>query len=136
MKTQIRNITVGDRVRKDLGDLETLKKSLEKHGLIHPILINSQGELIAGFRRLSAARELGWHEIEAVVTDPGREIDVLEMEMEENMARKDFTYDELLAGLRRKKDLLTTNPFRRFWNFLKKLFRKIFSSPPDRRRRP
>ena len=126
MKAMISIIKVGERVRKDLGDLDALKKSLEKHGLIHPILINSKGELIAGFRRLTAAKELGWKEIEARVLDPQKQIDFLEMEMEENMARKDFTYEEMLVGLEKKKKLLRPNIFVRFWNFIKSMFSALF----------
>lgn len=126
MKAMVSCIKVGERVRKELGDLEALKKSLEKHGLIHPILINSKGELIAGYRRLTAARELGWKEIEAKIIDPQKEIDFLEMEMEENMARKDFTYEEMLQGLEKKKKLLRPGIFVRIWNFIKDLFSRIF----------
>jgi ParB family transcriptional regulator, chromosome partitioning protein len=126
MKTMISGIKIGSRIRKDLGDIEVLKKSLEKHGLIHPVIINSKGELIAGFRRITAAQQLGWKEIETNVIDPPKEIDFLEMEMEENMARKDFTYEELMIGLEKKKKLLNPGFFGMIWNFLKKLFRLVF----------
>jgi ParB family chromosome partitioning protein len=126
MKTLISSIKIGSRIRKDLGDIEALKKSMEKHGLIHPVIINSKGELIAGFRRITAAKQLGWKEIETCVIDPKKEIDCLEMEMEENMARKDFTYEELMDGLEKKKKLLKPGFFRTVWKALKKFFRMIF----------
>lgn len=126
MKAIVSSIKVGERVRKELGDLDALKKSLEKHGLIHPILINSRGELIAGYRRLTAAVQLGWKEIDAKVVDPEREIDLLELEMEENMARKDFTYEEMLEGLEKKKKLLRPGILARIWRSIKALFGRIF----------
>src|SRR5260370_358335 len=48
-------IKVGDRHRKDYGDLEALARSInERGGLIHPIAVTPTKELIAGERRLKA----------------------------------------------------------------------------------
>jgi N6-adenosine-specific RNA methylase IME4 len=50
-----RDIKVGDRHRKDYGDLEALARSInERGGLIHPIAVTPTKELIAGERRLKA----------------------------------------------------------------------------------
>ena len=122
MKLKIKDIKTGSRIRKDTGDLTTLKKSLKKHGLLNPITVSANGELIAGFRRLMAAQELGWNEIEAFVIDPKNQIDRLEMEMEENIVRKEFSQEELLEGLKRKKNLVSPNIFVRICNFIKKIF--------------
>jgi len=122
MKLKIKDIKIGRRIRKDTGDLTTLKKSLKKHGLLNPITVSAKGELIAGYRRLMAAQEMGWHEIEAFVIDPKNQIDSLEMEMEENIVRKEFSQEELLEGLKRKKNLVSPNIFLRIWNFIKKIF--------------
>ena len=67
MLVPIEKIKVKKRVRKDLGNLSDLKDSLRTYGLLNPITINSKYELIAGERRLTAAREIGWTNINANV---------------------------------------------------------------------
>jgi len=122
MVVKIKDIKVGKRVRKDIGDLSNLKKSIKKHGILHPVLLTGDNELIAGYRRLTAARELGLEEVEAKIVDPRDNIEFLEMEMEENMIRKDFSQDELLDGMKKKKSLVSPNIFQRIWNFIKRIF--------------
>ena len=121
MIVKIKDIKVGHRIRKESGDLSNLKKSMKKHGFLNPITITSKGELISGHRRLAAAEDLGWEEIEAKVVSPKNDLEKLEMEMEENIVRKEFSQQELLDGLKRKKNLVSTNVFVRFWNWLKKI---------------
>jgi ParB family chromosome partitioning protein len=121
LNIEIDNIKIGKRVRKDVGDLTNLKASLQKYGLINPVVITPVYELISGFRRIRAARELGWKYIDARIMEPDSQLDFLEMEMHENIIRKDFTVDELREGLAKKKKLLNPNIFMRVWNFIKKL---------------
>ena len=66
MKIAISDILVDEeiRIRKDIGNLEVLQSSIEKVGLINPVLIDENNNLIAGFRRLTACRNLGRKEIE------------------------------------------------------------------------
>ena len=47
---KIHDIIIKHRIRKDLGDLSSLKQSIEKYGLLHPIIINKKNELISGER--------------------------------------------------------------------------------------
>ena len=56
-------IKVGSRFRRDLGDIDALAKSISTVGLLHPIVINENNELIAGVRRLEACKKLGWTDI-------------------------------------------------------------------------
>jgi DNA adenine methylase len=87
-------IHVGTRHRRDLGDLDGLARSMDAIGLLHPIVVTPASELIAGRRRLEAARRLGWPEI------PVRVIDLAEIvrgEFAENAHRKDFTPSEAVA---------------------------------------
>jgi ParB/RepB/Spo0J family partition protein len=78
------------RFRKDLGDLTELKNSIKEIGLIHPIVKDSQGNLIAGARRLQACIELGIEPIYRIVdfTNPEK------AEIDENTQRKDFSPSE------------------------------------------
>jgi ParB family chromosome partitioning protein len=88
----IDSIRVGDRIRKDIGDISTLAESIKRHGLLHPIVITGTDKtLVAGYRRLRAALALGWEEI------PVNEIeieDLLSAERDENEIRKDLTPTE------------------------------------------
>ena len=88
----IAEIIVGERRREEFGNLVELAMSIEKHGPIHPIVIDSENRLVAGERRLRACREvLGWDVILArdfgALTDTERR----EIELEENLHRKDLT---------------------------------------------
>jgi ParB/Sulfiredoxin domain len=81
---EIGRITVGVRRRDDLGDLTGLMDSLRRVSLIHPIVVADDYTLIAGHRRLEAAKQLGWQTIE------------------ENLHRKDLTpaeHSKTLADL-------------------------------------
>jgi ParB family transcriptional regulator, chromosome partitioning protein len=60
---KIADIKIGPRFRKDLGDIDTLARSIAEIGLLHPVVINQNNELIAGARRLQACKSLGWNEI-------------------------------------------------------------------------
>lgn len=51
---------------KDLGKLQ---KSIETHGLFYPVLVDKKNNLIDGHRRLTAASNLGWEEIPAIVVE-------------------------------------------------------------------
>jgi ParB family chromosome partitioning protein len=97
----IADIVIGKRIRKDLGDLTNLKRSLEEVGLIQPVVVNKvkgRHHLIAGRRRLEAARQLGWEKVQCHVTtsfsDAAR---ALKAERDENLHRKDMTPSEMVA---------------------------------------
>ncbi len=62
-RMKIAEIKIGKRHRKDLGDLQSLADSIQEIGLLHPIVVTEDGELIAGERRLEACKLLGWEEI-------------------------------------------------------------------------
>ena len=92
----VESIIVGDRVRKDPGDLTTLKASIETVGLLQPITITPDGVLLCGFRRLTAMQELGRrtisvHVVAGVSPDLGR----LLAERDENVVREAFTLGQL-----------------------------------------
>ena len=112
MQVPIASITVPERVRRDLGDLAPLMDSLRRVGQLNPITVSPAYELIAGHRRLSAASKLGWKTVDVVVVSGLDEVRRLEMELEENLYRKDFTPDEVLAGWKRL-DALRHPPLRR-----------------------
>ena len=119
MLIQIKDIKIKKRVRKDLGDLSALKESLKLYGLMNPITLNKNYELIAGERRLQAATQLGWTTINANIIDNLSEIEQLEMELEENNQRKEFTEKELMEGYKRLERLRNPNFFYKIYLFFK-----------------
>lgn len=97
------------RFRKDFGDIQKMSESLRAHGLIHPIVVTiidptlndgKQYSLIAGERRLTAALLLGWTEIEATEKKDLSEIKIKEIELEENIQRKDINWMEQAEAVR------------------------------------
>jgi ParB family chromosome partitioning protein len=69
MLVKIDDIKTKKRIRKDLGDLDSLKESMKNYGLMNPVTLNSKYELVAGERRLEAAKALGWERINANILD-------------------------------------------------------------------
>ena len=123
MIVKIDDIKIKKRVRRDLGDLEALKDSLKQYGLMNPITLNSKYELVAGERRLEAAKSLGWERINAIVLDNNVDkIRQLEIELEENNQRKEFTDEELLDGYKRLEKLKNPSIFIRILSFIANLF--------------
>lgn len=120
MQILISSVSIPDRVRKDLGDLQSLMESLQRCGQLNPITVTREMVLIAGHRRFEAASRLGWRMIDATVVDGIDEIRRLEIELEENIHRKDFSPEELLAGVRKLDELRRPKPLRRFAQILRK----------------
>ncbi len=99
MQVNITDILVEDRYRHDFGAIDELAESIRDQGLICPIavetLANGKYKLLAGERRLRACRTLGMTTIPVRVYDEGlEEIRSRQIELEENIQRKDFSYME------------------------------------------
>ncbi len=85
-------------------DVETLKKSIEKIGLINPLTVNSDNELLAGARRYQAVSELGWTEATVHIVDG----DPLEQELisiDENLVRTPLSKLEFEKCLNRGREI-------------------------------
>ena len=94
MKVKCSEIKIGDRVRKNLGSIEELSDSIEKVGLLQPIGVTKDYELVFGERRLAACKSLNYEEIEIVMVDSE---ELLECETTENVNRKNFVMSERVA---------------------------------------
>lgn len=95
---RIEAIKVVGRYRKDLGDIPALAKSIASVGLLNPVTVTSDGQLIAGQRRLEACRSLGWDLIGCVVADDlDAAVERLTAERDENTERKEMTVSERVA---------------------------------------
>jgi hypothetical protein len=94
MKIKIDKIKVGNRYRKDLGDIQQLAESMDNIGLLHPVVIDQANNLVAGQRRLEAAKLLEWTGIDCRVVDIPA---ILLGERDENAIRKPFAPTEMVA---------------------------------------
>jgi N6-adenosine-specific RNA methylase IME4 len=92
----IDDIIVGERHRRDMGDIAGLAASINDVGLLQPIAVTFDGYLIAGERRLHAVELLGWKTIPCTPL-PINLDQIVRGEYVENTARKDFTLSEAVA---------------------------------------
>jgi ParB family chromosome partitioning protein len=60
---------LGERWRKDPGAIAELADSIAKRGMLHPVVQDTRGKLVAGYRRLLAARKLGWQDVPVRVVE-------------------------------------------------------------------
>ena len=94
MKLPIEKITVTERFRKEMGDMEGLKASIKDVGLLHWIVVTRKRELICGMRRLEACKSLGWESIPVHVVDLDQ---IAKGELAENTVREALRPTEIEA---------------------------------------
>ena len=126
MLVPIEDIKVKKRIRKDMGDIDALAESMKRLGQISPIVITKKNILVAGGRRLEAARSLGWRTISAVVAEIPDEITMLEFEVEENIQRRSFTQEETDDAVRKMHQLRNPSLLRRVINAIIGFFKWLF----------
>jgi ParB family chromosome partitioning protein len=126
MQVPVEDIIVKKRVRREMGDIESLADSLKRYGQISPIVISRKNVLIAGGRRLEAAKYLGWRTINAIISESSSELARLELEVEENIQRRDFNMEEVAEATRKIYRLQNPGLFRRIFNAIIKFFKKLF----------
>ncbi len=88
--------------RRVIDGIAELAASLTEHGLLQPVVVRRMGphsyELIAGHRRLEAAKTLGWTEIAAAVREETAEQAYI-LTLVENLQREDLTVHEEAEAL-------------------------------------
>lgn len=91
----IEKIHIGTRHRAEFGDLESLATNIREMGLLQPIGIDSYYQLIFGYRRLRACRDiLKWESLPCTIFEMKS---VIAGEYAENEFRKQFTPTERAA---------------------------------------
>ena len=81
--------------------LEELSRSIAEHGVLQPLSVRAKGErfeLIAGERRLRAAKMAGLHEVPCLVMDVDMEKSGL-IALVENIQRRDLDFIEEAEGI-------------------------------------
>ena len=128
MQVPIENIKIKKRIRKDLGDIASLAESLKKFGQINPVIITKKNILVAGERRLKAAKVLGWKTINAVIVDVSDPLERLEYEAEENFQRRDFSTKETAEAIKQINKLRNPGFFRKIFNAIISFFQRLFKT--------
>lgn len=104
----ISDIFIGARRRKDYGDIESLAKDLKENGQITAITVAPPGDqdlsdpaytgqpwvLVAGGRRIEAAKRAGLTTIRALDREPLDPIKLRVLELAENIQRKEMSFLE------------------------------------------
>jgi ParB family transcriptional regulator, chromosome partitioning protein len=95
--------------RKEFSEAEllNLQRSLEKDGLLQPIVVVAEGEgfkLVAGERRLRSAQRLGWKLIAALVLSDIEEVELLRKSLVENVQRANLNPIEEAEAYKRLLD--------------------------------
>ena len=90
-----------DQPRTNLGNLDDLVSSIERHGVLEPLLVRARTdggfELISGERRFHAALRAGLEEVPCVELEL-EDQEALEIALIENLQRKDLTAFEEAEG--------------------------------------
>jgi ParB family chromosome partitioning protein len=87
--------------RHRLTQIDELAASMRNHGLLQPIVVHRQNgrlEVVAGHRRLAAARLLGWLELPAVI-DPAVDEQADVLALVENLQRVDLSPNDEARAL-------------------------------------
>lgn len=90
----------------DKEKMEELKESIKKHGIIQPIVVRKMAngyEIVAGERRLKAAKEIGLKKIPAIIKSINNEKS-LEIALVENIQREDLNPVEQANAFKRLTD--------------------------------
>jgi ParB family chromosome partitioning protein len=85
-------------------DIDSLMKSIETVGLINPITINENNELLAGGRRYSALKALGKEEV-PVIRVSKSDLEQELISIDENLVRKPLKNLDLEKSLNRGREL-------------------------------
>jgi len=104
---KIDEIKVGER-KLELNEevVQELAESISQIGLLQPIGIDKENNLIYGYHRLEACKRLGWTKIPVIIVENTR--DKLEyelMEIDENLIRRGLTVLERAELLKRRKEI-------------------------------
>ncbi len=120
----IREIRVTNPLRKDIGNIGALSRSIDELGLLQPIIVRPLEDffdLVAGHRRLEACKKLRWRKIPCHVVELSDKA-AFEVALTENLDRK--TLDPLEEGRAFQKYVTISG-----WGGLTELSKRIGLSP-------
>jgi ParB/RepB/Spo0J family partition protein len=91
--------------RKNIGDLETLQKSIRKNGLLEPLTVCKSDEddfymVIDGTRRLTVLQEFGWKAVPCITVKSMSLREIAHFAYEKNMERRSLSPIEIALHLK------------------------------------
>lgn len=89
------------RQRTEITGIEELAKSIATVGLINPIVVQQDGTLVAGERRLTAIRSLGWTHVPVQFAEDLDERALHLIELEENIKREQLSWQDEVRAMER-----------------------------------
>lgn len=97
----VNSITIDreNRQRREIKDIDELAESIKRNGLINPIVITRDGLLVAGERRLTAHKQLGFDHITVHYAEDMPEAELKILELEENVRRKDLPWQDMVRSV-------------------------------------
>lgn len=103
----ISKIKIGKRVRRQLdqNQIQHLAESISEIGLLNPITITKKKDLVAGYHRLHACKELGWEKIPCVITTVQNPLLLELQEIDENLIRYELHFIDRGIHLKRRKEI-------------------------------
>ena len=103
-KISVSEIIVNNKYLRVNSNVDELVKSIEKIGLINPLIVNKKNELLAGGRRYAAIKQLGWDKVlVSVVSKNNLEEELISID--ENLMRAPLDDVEFDDCLRRAKEI-------------------------------
>lgn len=105
MKVALSNIK-SIQPRRDHGDIAGLKASIAEVGLINPLTLDSDYNLLAGRRRFQAVTELGWTDVDChILPVNGDQLKAFRVTLDENLKRKPLTDLEVATAIKEYDEL-------------------------------
>ncbi len=103
-KVPLEKLKIRDnRVREVIGDLAELMKSMSEVGLLNPLTVDEDYNVIEGTRRYYSAKNLGWSKIRCDRRIGLSEYQKITIEIDENLRRKNLNPAEEAKALALKK---------------------------------
>lgn len=114
LERSISSIIVGNRHRREYGDIDELAASITRDGLLQPVTVTPEGILVCGARRLEALKRLGEKTIKVWVRSGiSDRLAELLAEQAENVLHKPLTPTEATTLYTELKEYITEDAQRR-----------------------
>ena len=97
MQARIDDIIIKKRLRVKPEELESLVSSIRQVGVLQPILVTPNLELLCGHRRIAACKELGLEQVPIHIIEIADDVHRIDLEYHENIGRMDFKQEEVAA---------------------------------------